>query len=225
MMLLKEYLTVVQFRDDILRGVRLFLIAFAAILVVVWASRILRTPSDVQGASQQELPPEPEASQPSADPTPETAAAANSTSEPHSEPHGLTVPPPPPVAGTHVRKASRPARAKAPAASAAAQVVSRERRAPAPSGREFESIEPGVLPSAPAEESGDASPASPKKGVGYKSLLEADPARAPIEPSLLGQQQPVEKPKVNRFRRAVGKIFHPGGKKETVPLTLQQPKP
>jgi hypothetical protein len=207
----------VQFRDDILRGVRLFLIAFAAILIVVWGYRILRTPADVQGAAQQELPSAPEAPQ-AADPSPETAAAATS-----SEPHGLMVPEPPPVGGTHVSKA-RLAKAAVPVVAATTPEVARARKPMAPSGREFEAAEPGALPAAPVEESGEASPASAKKGVGYKSLLEADPNRAPIEPALLGSEQPVEKPKGNRFLRAVGKIFHPGGKKETAPLTLQPEK-
>jgi cytoskeletal protein RodZ len=207
-----------QFRDDILRGVRLFLIAFAAILIGVWAYRMLRIPSEVQGASQQELPTAPDASQPSEDLPAETAVAGSSP----IEPHGLTVPPPPPVGGTHVSKAPRPAKAAVPVAPATPPVVAKARKPVAPSGREFEAAEPGALPAAPAEESGDASPSSPRQGVGYKSLLEADPNRAP-EPALLaGVDPPVEKPKGNRLLRAVGKIFRPGGKKETVPLTLQQ---
>jgi hypothetical protein len=218
MMLLKEYLQEVQFRDDILRGVRLFLIAFAAILIGVWAYRMLRIPSDVQGAAQQELPTAPETAQPAEDASPEATAVATS-----SEPHGLVVPPPPPVGGTHVSKAARPAKVAMPEA-ATPPVVARERRPVAPSGREFETAEPGALPAGPAEDSGDANPSSPKKGVGYKSLLEADPNRALIEPSLLGSEQPVEKQKGNRFLRAVGKIFHPGAKKETVPLTLEPQK-
>jgi hypothetical protein len=40
----------VAFRNDILRGVRLFLIAFAAVLIGVWVYRMVRAPSDVQGA-------------------------------------------------------------------------------------------------------------------------------------------------------------------------------
>jgi hypothetical protein len=219
----------VQFRDDILRGVRLFMIAFAAILIGVWAYRMLRIPSDVQGGAQQELPTAPEAAQPSEDLPAETAVAGTSP----LEPHGLTVPPPPPVGGTGVSKAAGPAkpaapvRAKsaAPVTAATTPVVARTRRPAAPSGREFETAEPGALPAAPVEESGDANPSSPKKAVGYKSLLEADPNRATIEPALLGsEEQSVEKPKGNRLMRAVGKIFHPGAKKETAPLTLQPQK-
>jgi hypothetical protein len=204
----------VQFRDDILRGVRLGLIAFAAILIGVWAYRMLRAPSDVQGATQLEAPPVPEA-QPAPDPAPVAEATPES--------HGLVVPPPPPVGGKE--RVARVTRSKVivPPPPAPTPVVAKTRKAPAPSGREFETGEPGVLPASPSEESADSSGAAPKTGVGYKSLIEADPNRAPIDPSLLGQPEP-EKAKGNRFFRAVGKIFHPGGKKETVPLTLQQPK-
>jgi hypothetical protein len=205
----------VQFRDDILRGVRLGLIAFAAILIGVWAYRMLRPPADVQGATQLEAPP-PEV-QPSPDPAPEPVAEAP------PESHGLVVPEPPPVGGKErVARVTRPKVIASPPA-APTPVVGKTRKAPVPSGREFETGEPGVLPASPSEESADSSGAAPKTGVGYKSLLEADPNRAPIDPSLAGQPEP-EKPKGNRFFRAVGKIFHPGGKKETVPLTLQQPK-
>jgi len=40
----------VSFRNEILRGVRLSLIVFAAILIGVWIYRMLHAPSDVQGA-------------------------------------------------------------------------------------------------------------------------------------------------------------------------------
>ena len=204
-----------QFRDDILRGVRLGLIAFAAILIGVWAYRMLRPPADVQGAAQLEAPPAPEV-QPSQDPAPDAAPMVEA-----SESHGLMVPPPPPVAGKeHVAKVSRPRVDVPPPPPPAAPVAVRTRKAPTPSGREFETAEPGVLPVSPSEESADSSGAAPKTGVGYKSLLEADPNRAQIDPSLLGQPE-AEKPKGNRFFRAVGKIFRPGGKKETGPLTLQ----
>ena len=214
MMLLKEFLTRVQFRNDILRGVRLGLIAFAVILIGVWAYRMLRPPSDVQGATQLEAPPVPEA-QPSPDPAPVAGATPES--------HGLVVPEPPPVGGKE--RVGRVTRSKVivPPPPAPTPAVAKTRKAPAPSGREFETGEPGVLPASPSEESADASGIVPEKGVGYKSLLEADPNRAPIDPSLMGQPEP-EKPKGNRFFRAVGKILRPGGKKETVPLTLQQPK-
>jgi hypothetical protein len=208
----------VQFRDDILRGVRLFLIAFAAILIGIWAYRMLRTPADVQGATQLEAPAAPEA-QPQ-DPAPDAAPVADASSD--SEPHGLVVPPPPPVVGQErVTKVARPKVSVPPPPPS--PVVARARRAPAQPRREFETSEPGTLPAEPAEESAESSPSAPAKVVGYKSLLEVDPNQVPIDPSLLGQPEP-EKPKGNRFFRAVGKIFHPGGKKETVPSTLQQPK-
>jgi hypothetical protein len=210
-----------QFRDDILRGVRLFMIVFAAILIGVWAYRMLRIPYDVQGAAQQELPAAPETPQPSQEPAPEATAVDGSTS---AEPHGLTVPPPPPVAGTHESKVARPAKVGVPAPPAITPVVTRARRPVAPSGREFETVEPAALPAAPIEESGDAGPSPPKKGVGYKSLLDADPNRAPEPVLSASQEPPVEKPKGNRVLRAVGKIFHPGGKKETAPSTLQPQK-
>lgn len=217
-----------QFRDDILRGVRLGLIAFAAILIGIWAYRLLRTPSDVQGATQLEAPAAPEA-QPSPDPAPQAAPVAEAT----SESHGLTVPPPPPVAGKEpVSKVARspsrppsdPRMSVPPPPPIAAPVVARARRASTPSstpsGRDFETSEPGVLPASPAEEAADSGGPAPNKGVGYKSLLEADPNRSQIDPSLLGQPEP-DKPKGNRFFRAVGKIFRPGAKKETVPVTPQ----
>ena len=200
-----------QFRDDILRGVRLGLIAFAAILICVWGYRMLRSPADVQGATQLEAPPAPEV-QPSPDPAPDPVAEAA------PESHGLVVPEPPPVGGKE--RVARVTRSKVVVPPPPAPVVAKTRRAPAPSGREFETGEPGVLPPSPAEESAETNGAAPKAGVGYKSLLEAEPNPAPIDPSLLGQPEP-EKPKGNRFFRAVGKIFHPGGKKETVPQTLQ----
>lgn len=212
------------FREDILRGVRLFLIAFAAILIGVWAYRMLHTP-DVQGAPELEAPAAPvaqDAAQPAQDPGPDAAPVAETA----PETHGLTVPPPPPVGGTHVTPVggthvSKVARPKMVIpAPPPAPMVARARPAPAPSGRAFEVPETGVLPAARTEESADASPAAPKKGVGYKSLLEADPNPAP-EPSFSASgDDPVEKPKGNRFLKAVGKIFHPG-KKETTPLTVQ----
>jgi hypothetical protein len=219
MMLLKEFLWV-QFRNDILRGVRLFLIAFAAILIVIWAYRMLRPSYDVQGSGQLDAPAAPPAQEASQQDTPADAAPVADAS---SEPHGLMVPPPPPVAGAKVAKVVRPkVGVPPPPPPPAPAVTARARRAVAPSGKEFETAEPVVLLAAPAEESADAAASAPKKGVGYKSLLEADPKRVALDPSLTPQQeQTEEKPKGNRFLRAVGKIFHPSGKKETVPLTLQ----
>ena len=195
----------VQFRDAILRGIRMGLIAFAAILIGVWAYRMLRSPSDVQGATQLEAPPVPEAL-PSPDPSPVAEATPES--------HGLVVPEPPPVGGKE--RVARVTRSKVvvPPPPAPMPAVAKTRKAPAPSGREFEAGEPGVLPATPAEETADSSGAAPQQAVGYKSLPEADPNREPVDPSLMGPPEP-EKAKGNRFFRAVGKIFHPGGKKET----------
>ena len=192
---------VVQFRNDILRGIRLFLIGFAAILIVVWAYRMLHPLSDVQGAAQLEVPAAPQAAQPTQEPATDAAPIAEAS----SEPHGLMVPPPPPVGGTQVSKVTRPKVANPPPPP---PLAVRARRAPAPSGREFETAEPEVLPAAPDEETADSGTSA-----------------AAVEPAVSAQQEPpAGKPKGNRFFRAVGKIFHPGGKKETVPLTLQQPK-
>jgi hypothetical protein len=207
----------VQFRNDILRGVRLFLIAFAAILVVIWGYRMLRPSYEVQGSGQLDAPAAPPTQEALQQDTPPDAAPVADAS---SETHGLMVPPPPPVGGAKVAKVARP-KASVPPPPPPAPVTARARRA-APSGKEFETAEPVVLPAAHAEESADAGSSAPKKGVGYKSLLEADPNRVALDPLLTPQQeQTEEKPKGNRFLRAVGKIFHPSGKKETVPLTLQ----
>jgi len=88
-------------------------------------------------------------------------------------------------------------------------------------------------------ESSIASPVPTKKGVGYKSLIEANanrpslnpgtpaPVEEPVEETVeKPAEKPVERPQVekpqkgNRFVRAIGKILHPG-QKETAPLTLQ----
>jgi hypothetical protein len=88
-------------------------------------------------------------------------------------------------------------------------------------------------------ESSNASPVPTKKGVGYKSLIEANANRPPLNPSTPAPveetveetvekpaEKPVEKPqaekpqKGNRFVRAIGKILH-SGQKETAPLMLQ----
>lgn len=199
-------------REDILRGVRLFAIVFAAILFCVAAYRILRPAGDVQGAA----PAPPEVTQP----TPEAAPVA----ETEPEVHPLVVPEPPPVPGAQVH--ARVVRPKEkdkgvppppPVASAA-----RVRRTPAP--KEFEPSDAVSLPSAPVEESPDAKPLTPQQAVGYKSLIDANPNRPPMEDTPPPAEVSSPKPKGNRFFKAVGKIFHPGSKKETMPLTLQ-PKP
>jgi hypothetical protein len=100
------------------------------------------------------------------------------------------------------------------------------RRAPAPSGRELEPTETVVLPARPSEEATEAKPLSPRQGVGYKSLLEANPRTLPEEPAApSAADEPSDKPKGNRFLRAVGKIFHPGAKKETTPSGLRPKQP
>jgi hypothetical protein len=61
------------------------------------------------------------------------------------------------------------------------------------------------------------------KGVGYKSLIEANSNKAPaIQASTPAPpDEDVEKPaKGNRFFRAIGKIFR-SDKKDPVPLTIQ----
>jgi hypothetical protein len=106
--------------------------------------------------------------------------------------------------------------------------VVRAKRAPAPSGREFESSAlGGALPAAPGDEPSNSAPVPGKKGVGYKSLLEANANRAPEEPTVQSPaEESAEKPaKGNRFFKAVGKIFHPGGKKETAPSALEPKQP
>lgn len=218
-----------RFRDDILRGVRLFLIVFAAILVGVWAYRLLRAPSDVQGAAQQEVPAQPDVAQPA----PAPPASAAPVAEASTDSHGLVVPPPPPVAGVQ----AKPVAATKPGKGSRLKdrdsvppppppVAAKARRAPAPSGREFETSQPGLTPAAPSVVSADTTQAAPTNAVGYKSLLEVDPNRPAIEPvAQAAEEPPAAKPKGNRFFRAVGKIFRPGAKKETAPLTLEQPKP
>jgi hypothetical protein len=142
----------VPFREDILRGVRLSAIAFAAILLGVAAYRMLHMPAAAQTAP-------PEAVQPAPDPSSPDQEALAQPVEP--EVHPLIVPPPPPVAGTVVKKVARP-RAKVTAEPLAARV----NRAPVTAGKEFEPAEAGLLPAAPVDESTEAGSAPVKKGVG-----------------------------------------------------------
>jgi hypothetical protein len=97
--------------------------------------------------------------------------------------------------------------------------------APAPSGKEFESSAlGGVLPAAPGDQPPDSAPVPGKKGVGYQSLLEANANRLPEKPVVQApaDEATPEKPaKGNRFFKAVGKILHPGAKKEAAPSALQ----
>jgi hypothetical protein len=204
----------VQFRDDILRGVRLFLIIFAGVLSCVAVYRMMHGSGDVQGATPEETQAAPAAQ-------PVTAADAS------SEPHGLVVPEPPPVPGEKPKvKAPPPVKHAAsfdstvppPPAAVAAHV----KRVAAPSPRAFETSAPIVLPAAPVEESSNTPPPTPQSKVGYKSLMEADTNRVSVEPAALPAavqvtEQPEEKPKGNRFFKAVGKIFHPNGKSALQP--------
>ena len=216
-----------QFRDDILRGIRLFLIVFAVVLTCVAGYRMLHTPADAQIAAPQDPGADPAGSQTAAQPqqtAPESDPVANTSSE---QPHGLIVPPPPPVAGEQ-RPVTRVSRPKGAGNSVPPPppmpVAARSKRAVTPAAGEFETAEPGTLPAAPVEETTEAAPAAPQKGVGYKSLIDVDPNRAAIEPPHPAAGQPDDKPKGNRFTRALGKVFHPGAKKETTPQGLQPEK-
>jgi hypothetical protein len=212
----------VPFRDDILRGVRLFAIAFAGILLCVAAYRMLRSPFEAQGSQSELVAP---AAPPAAR---ETATEATPASEAASESHPLVVPPPPPVGGEPppppVRRVVRPR----PQAEPGAPPVVGAKSAPVPSGKEFESAAVGgALAAAPGDQPSESAPVAGKKGVGYKSLLEAGANRVPEEPIVQSPaDEPAEKPaKGNRFFKAVGKIFHPGGKKETAPSALEPKQP
>jgi hypothetical protein len=219
MILLKEH-SGVAFRDDILRGVRFFLIAFSVVLFGIWVHRLMHAPAEVQTADQNAYalsdaaPPE----------QPTDTTAANAETDPSAETHGLMVPPPPPVGGkpAPVRTARRPRTDDVPPPPPLRPSV-QPSRAPAPSGRDFE-VRP--LPVALAKETVDTTPVPVKEGVGYKSLIEANANRPPVETAApVPAEAQAEKPqKGNRFFHAIGKIFHPGGPKETLPLTLQ-PKP
>jgi hypothetical protein len=202
-----------RFREDILRGVRLFAIIFAAILVCVAAYRIVRTPSDVPSAPPDEIA-APEAAQP----TPESAPVAQAAAEVHP----LVVPEPPPVGGAAVRtRVTRPRDPGVPPPPQIAAPVVRARRAAPPSGGEFEASGAVALPVAPADESPEPTPLTPKQAVGYKSLIEANANRIPVEPAApAATGDSSEAPaKGNRFFRAIGKIFR--GKKDTEPSGLQ----
>ncbi len=216
----REEIIGLRFREDILRGVRLFAIVFAAILVCVAAYQALRTPADVQGAPPDAIP---EAAQPSPGPSPEAAPASATASEVHP----LVVPEPPPVGGTAVRnRVVRPKDPGVPPPPPVAPTAIHARHSPAPSGREFETSEPVALPVATVEESTEPKPMTLKQAVGYKSLIDANPIRVPVEPAAAA---PTAAPaddssdkaaKGNRFFRAVGKIFRPAKD----PSSTLQPK-
>lgn len=201
-----------RFREDILRGVRLFAIAFAAILLCVAVYRMLRAPSDVQGAPPDAAAPSDAAAQPSPEPSPDAAP----TSEAASEVHPLVVPEPPPVGGKPARPAHPRNYDDVPPPPPPAGV--RAKRSQTPSGREFESSDtPVVLPAAPVEDSTESKPLTPKQAVGYKSLIEVNANRPPPDPTAVPapDEESAAKPaKGNRFLRAIGKIFHPTDKKD-----------
>jgi len=207
-----------RFREDILRGVRLFAIVFAAILVCVAAYRIVRAPADVPLAAPDGSATS-EAAQPSPNPEPAPVSPAS------AEVHPLVVPEPPPVAGAPVRtRVTRPQRdpgVPPPPPVAAAPVV-HARRPAVPSGKEFEASGTVALPAPPVDESPEAKPLTPKQVVGYKSLIEAN-ANRPVEPvaPAVTDDSSETPAKGNRFFRAIGKIFRPSGKKDTEPSTLQ----
>jgi hypothetical protein len=208
----------VGLREDILRGVRLFAIVFAAILACVTLYRLLRPPADVQGAP----PPDPIAAataQPTPEPSQDLAVAPNAP-----ELHPLVVPEPPPVPGKPNR-AARPKTSADPGVPPPPPLAPpvRARRAATTSGREFEASDNVALPSAPVEESTEPKPLTPKQAVGYKSLIEANANRPLAEPSLapIPSDESERADKGNRFFRAIGKIFRSNTKKETIPLTLQ----
>jgi hypothetical protein len=207
------------FRDDILRGVRLFLIAFSVVLVGVWVYRMTHPPSDVQGAENP--PPLTEI----AAPDQQHGSEADPVASTSSEAHGLVVPPPPPVA--NARPTKMPPRKQIDEVPPPPPLpVARAIQPPKPVGREFEASEVSTMPAAPREESAQNAPAPEKKAVGYKSLLEVNANRMPADPA--GQyrspDEGADQPKKsNGFLRALGKFFHPSPK-ETMPLTLQ-PKP
>jgi hypothetical protein len=201
-----------RFREDILRGVRLFAIAFAAILVCVAAYRMLRAPSDVQGAPPEAAAPSDATAQPSPEASPEAPS-----SQAASEVHPLVVPAPPPVAG---KRAPHPRNYDDVPPPPPPNGV-RAKRQQSPSGREFESSDsPVILPAAPPEDAPESKPLTPKQAVGYKSLIEVNANRPPPDPTAApvpGEEPNAKAAKGNRFFRAIGKIFHPTDKKDDAP--------
>jgi hypothetical protein len=200
----------VRFREDVLRGIRLFAIVFAAILVCVTVYRIAKAPSD----SPAEPPDAPAAA--------ETGSPAVAETAP--EVHPLVVPEPPPVAGapvpTRPARGPRPKNTEVPPPPPITAGAVHARKSASPAAKEFEVSTPAVSPQKEAPET--APVAAPKSGVGYKSLVDAEPVRVPVDLSApaptgdAGGQQV----KGNRFLRALGKLFHPG-KKETEPSSLE----
>ncbi len=197
------------FRSDILRGVRLFLIAFAAILLCLLAYQVLRPTAAAQSAPQAAAAPV------------QNAPAAEEAPSP--EPHPLVVPPPPPVVGEAPAaplpvKVSRPRRVdtSVPPPPPVAPARSSRTASRAPEPREYPAPGPGTSSAPPAVP--EASPAP--GGVGYKSLMEADPNQPPAEAAPQPSStppEPVRKPEGNRIKRGLGRILRLGRKDTTQP--------
>lgn len=205
-------------RSDILRGIRLFLAAFASMLLTYLAYELLRPTSQVQGAPQAASAPQPGQSQPQ----------AAEPAEESSEPHPLVVPEPPPVSGAAASaapaKTPRPrlrnASVPPPPPLAPARVV-RATKPTAPAPRDLEA--PETTQPNPAASETVSQPAPADSAVGYKSLMEADPNRPPaeVEPAAPPAAEPAKKPGGHRIIRALGRVFRLGKKDTTKP----QPQP
>ena len=189
-------------RSDILRGVRFFLIAFAAILLGYLAYQIVRPTAEAKGDQQDTTH--------AVEPKPVAVSPA--------EPHPLVVPPPPAAPGATPNRAipfkvrrKLDAGVPPPPPLRASQPT---KTTQALTGREFET--PGVTPVRvvkSAEESSKVNPVPSKGGVGYKSLLEANPNRPPAQP-IQAEYPPMEAPRKaegNKLIRGLGRLF--GAKK------------
>lgn len=199
------------FRSDILRGVRLFLIAFAAILLCSLAYQMLRPAAEARSV-------------------PQTAGAAGQSAPtaeevPSPEPHPLVVPPPPPVPGE--TPAPRPAvKVSHPRQTIDTTVPPPPPMVPSVRGTRTTAHAPSVREPAPdAGTSGapaavEPSPAPEPGGVGYKSLIEADPNRPPAEAAAQpapAAPEPAKKPEGSRIKRGLGRILRLGKKDTTQP--------
>jgi len=144
-----------------------------------------------------------------------TPAQDVSTTEPETtEPHPLTVPPPPPVgAANHAPKAVR--------ATASNEVPPPRPPAPrpvrpTPSGRDFETPALNSAPAVSPQVTSEENPAPAKDGIGYKSLLEADPNKPAAEvPPSPAAPEPA-KSEGKGFFHSIGRFFK--GKKDTTQL-------
>jgi hypothetical protein len=169
------------------------------ILTVVAGYRMFHN-SDVQGASHdsQEAKPETPSVAPT-DPSSDPAITPSSAPAPQvaSEPKGLSVPPPPPVGGVAPKRTPRPK-----------VVAVQEAKGPAPVVVKDEvPIETLTSPSAAPVEERAETPA-PRKGVGYKSLIEANSqSAAPVIKKPPEDDDTKQERKGNRFTRAVGRLF------------------